>query len=65
MVSLASGRPIKFLIPGSGDDYLDLVSTMLHVHTNVTRSEGGDLDLPDPVGPLNNWLNSLFSQVDV
>ena len=31
----------------------------------MTRANGDDLDLADPVGPVNNWLHSLFSQVDV
>ena len=31
----------------------------------VTCANGDDLDLADPVGPVNNWLHSLFSQVDV
>ena len=65
MASVESGGPIEFLIPGSGDDYLDLANTMLHVQAKVTRADGGDLDLADPVGPVNNWLHSLFNQVDV
>ena len=65
MASLDSGGPIEFLIPGSGDDYLDFANTMLHVQVKVTRANGDDLDLADPVGPVNNWLHSLFSQVDV
>ena len=28
-------------------------------------SQRNDLDLADPVGPVNNWLHALFSQVDV
>ena len=63
MASLDSGGPIEYLIPGSGDDYLDLANTMLHVQVKVTRANGDDLDLADPVGPVNNWLHSLFSQV--
>ena len=31
----------------------------------MTRANGDDLDLADPVGPVNNWMHSLFSQVDV
>ena len=65
MSSLDSGGPIEFLIPGSGDDYLDFTNTMLHVLAKVTRANGDDLDLADPVGPVNNWLHSLFSQVNV
>ena len=65
MASLDSGGPIEFLIPGSGDDYLDLANTLLHVQAKVTRANGDNLDLVNPVGPVNNWLHSLFSQVDV
>ena len=65
MASLDSGGPIEILIPGSGDDYLDLANTMLHVQVKVTRADGDDLLLALPVGPVNNWLHSLFSQVDV
>ena len=63
MAVLDSGGPIEFLIPR--DDYLDLANTLLHAQANVTRADGADLDLADPVGPVNNWLYSLFSQVDV
>ena len=65
MASLDSGGQIEFLIPGSGDDYLDLANTMLHVQAKVTRANGHDLDAAEPVGPVNNWLHSLFSQVDL
>ena len=54
MASLDSGGPIEFLIPGSGDDYLELGNTMLHVQVKVTRANGDDRDLADPVGPINN-----------
>ena len=63
--SLESGESIGFVIPGSGDDYLDLVSTMLHAQAKVTRPDGPDLDAADPESPVNNWLHSPFSQVDV
>ena len=38
---------------------------MLHEQVKVTRANGDDLDWVDPVGPVNNWLHSLFGQVDV
>ena len=63
--SLDSGGPIEFSIPGSGDDYIDLANTTLHVQVKVTQPNGADLDAAAPVGPVNNWLHSLFSQVDV
>ena len=63
--SLDSGGPIEFFIPGSGDDYIDLANTMIHVQVKVTQPNGNDLDAAAPVGPVNNWLHSLWSQVDV
>ena len=38
---------------------------MRHLQAKATRANGDDLDLADPVGPVNNWLHSLFSQVGV
>ena len=35
------------------------------MQVNLTRANGDDLDLADPVGSVNNWLHSLFSQVHV
>ena len=29
------------------------------------NGEGSNVGKKDPVGPVNNWLHSLFSQVDV
>ena len=63
--SLDSGGPIEFFIPGSGDDYIDLANTKIHVQVKVTQPNGANLDAAAPVGPVNNWLHSLFSQVDV
>ncbi|KAI0209956.1 hypothetical protein LSAT2_005325 [Lamellibrachia satsuma] len=65
MASLDSGGPIEFFIPGSGDDYMDLANTMLHLQVKVTRANGNPIDAGEPVGPVNNWLHSLFSHVDL
>ena len=43
---------------------MDLANTRLHVQVKVTRAKLDDLDLADPVGPVNNWLHSLLGQVD-
>ena len=49
MASLDSGGPIEFFIPGSGDDYMDLANTMLHVQVKVTRANGNPIDAGEPV----------------
>ena len=57
--------PLEFTITGSGDEYLDLSSAYLHLTASI--SDGG-VTTPtegDKVAPVNNWVQSLFSQVDV
>ena len=44
---------LEFTITGSGDEYLDLSSAYLHLTED------------DKVAPVNNWVQSLFSHVDV
>ena len=57
--------PIEFVIPGTGDAYLDLANTHLLIRAKVVRGVGTDLAADTPVAPVNNWPHSLFSQVDV
>ncbi|GFT24572.1 uncharacterized protein F54H12.2 [Trichonephila clavipes] len=59
------GGPIEFLIPGSGDAYLDLSQTQLHVRAKIFKSDGKVITNENKVGPVNLFLHSLFSQVDV
>ena len=65
ITSLDSGGPIEFVVPGAGDAYIDLANTYLLVRAKVVRGVGTDIADDTPVAPVNNWLNSLFSQVDV
>ena len=68
--SLSAGAPIQFVVMGSGEEYLDLSETYLQVTLKITKPTGETLESganePDyGVGPVNNWLHSLFSQIDV
>ena len=65
MASLHSGGPIEFLLPGSGDAFLHMANTYLFVRAKVTKGDGTNLDPNEAVDPVNNWLHSLFSQLDV
>ena len=65
ITSLDSGGPIEFVVPGAGDAYIDLANTYLLVRAKVVRGVGADIADDTPVAPVNNWLHSLFSQVDV
>ena len=65
LTSLDSGGPIEFILPGTGDAYLDLANTYLLVRATIVNGNGTDIVADTPVAPVNNWLHSLFSQVDV
>jgi hypothetical protein len=62
--SVSDGGPITFLSPGT-EDYVDLSKTMLVVRAKVTKADGANLDQDEKVGIVNNFLHSLFKQVDV
>ena len=63
--SLSPGAPIEFAISGATSEYLDLSNTYLHVRAKITKADGFNLDAGTDVAPVNNWLHSLFSQVDI
>ena len=63
--TLSYGAPIQFTINGDTEFYLDLQNTFLHIKAKVTKADGTNLDDRATVAPVNNWLHSLFSQVDV
>ena len=38
--SITDGTPIEFVIGGSGQDYIDLANTQLHVRAQITCGDG-------------------------
>ena len=65
LTSLYSGGTIEFALPGTGDAYIDIANTYLLVRAKVVRGIGTDIAGDTPVAPVDKWLHSLFSQVDV
>jgi len=65
LTTVTDGSPIEFDVSGSGDDYVDFANTMLHVKAIVTHGNDTDLAAGSAVGPVNLFLHSLFSQVDI
>lgn len=58
--ALTDASPIEFLVPGNPDEYVDLAHTTLHITARIIPTVE-DLN----VAPVNNFLHSLFTQVDV
>ena len=66
--SLGSDSPIEFTIPGNGEEYLDLAHTLFSVKVTIATSSvltEAQTTSAESVGPVNNFMHSLFSQVDV
>jgi hypothetical protein len=63
--SLSDGVPIEFVISGSGQDYMDLANSYIHAKVRVLRGDNAAIDPTDHVAPVNLFLHSLFSEVDI
>ena len=64
-VTSIEGGPIEFQINGGGDDYIDLNNTYLLVEAKITKKNGEAIAAKTAVAPVNNWLHSLFQQVEI
>ena len=63
--AIVGSAPIEFDISASGEDYMDLANSYLFVKAKIQRADGANLDNADEVGPVNNFLHSMFSQIDI
>ncbi|CAB4034588.1 uncharacterized transposon-derived [Paramuricea clavata] len=62
--SVADGDAIPFLSPDT-EVYVEFARTILVVRAKVTKADATDLGADERVGVVNNFLHSLFKQVDV
>src|SRR5258705_9572039 len=65
IATISNAGPIEFVVPGAGDYYMDLAHTQLHLTVKILNNDGSNLAADASVGPVNNWMHSLFGQVDV
>ena len=63
--AINDGTPIEFFVGGSGTDYIDLANTQLFVRAQLLCGDGTPIDNTNRVAPINLFLHSLFSEVDV
>ncbi|XP_011312331.1 uncharacterized protein F54H12.2-like [Fopius arisanus] len=62
--TLSDDTPIEVIVPGHGEEYIDLAHTMIKIRAKILRPDGTAASA-DSVGPVNNFLHSMFNQVDV
>jgi hypothetical protein len=65
IASLTDDSAIEFVVPGHGDHYIDLANTIFVVSAKILNIDGTAVADGKDIAPVNNWLHSLFSQVDV
>ena len=65
LTNIVDSDSTEFNVTGSTESYLDLASTLLNVKARITNSNGTDLGADVPVAPVNLFLHSLFSDVEV
>jgi len=74
VTSLSDDSPIEFVVPGHGEEYLDLTHTLLSLRVRVKAGDDSTARAPGTsggagaesvVGPVNHLLHSIFNQVDV
>ena len=63
--NITDSGSIEVNVSGTGEEYLDLEKTQLFVKAKITKANSTALDPNTQVGPVNLFLHSLFSQVDV
>ena len=63
--NITESGPIEFNVSGSGEEYLDLAKTQLFAKVKITKADGGAIEAETKVWPVNRFLHSLFSQMDV
>lgn len=63
--TLSNTAPIEFLVTSSGDEYIDLAHTTIHIIAKIKVDEIIPEGQHAEIAPVNNYLHSLFSHVDV
>ena len=63
--SLSPGSPIEFRYEGSNNHYLQLSRTSLYMQVSFYKEKDKKVEEADEIAPVNNFLHSLFSQVEL
>jgi hypothetical protein len=53
--SMTSETPIEFDVNATGEDYLDLSNSLLHVRAKIVKANGDDLEAASSVDPSTTF----------
>ena len=63
--SIAGKGPIEFVVSSEGEQYFDLSNVQLLVEAQLLKADGTNLEDAKWPGPVNNFLHSMFEEVEV
>nr|XP_015909764.2 uncharacterized protein F54H12.2-like [Parasteatoda tepidariorum] len=56
---------IEWYVGASGENYLDLGHSIIHMQVSIKKKTGVDIGNTDHVAPINYFLNTMFSECSV
>ena len=67
LATITDSGPIEFIVKGDSENYLDLTNSYIHAQVKVVKPNDTTLTEDDDnlVAPLNLFLHTLFTEVDV
>ncbi len=65
LTTIRQNAPIEFYIPASTEEYLDLKNSRLHIKCRIVQNDGADLSAEEVVAPINDFFDSLWSNVEL
>ena len=57
--------PIEFVVPAQTEYYTDLSQSNLYLKFRILKENGSNLDDDQNADPINNFLHSMFSGIDL
>lgn len=65
VASLSNNAPIEFIIPPQTEHWTDLSQSYLYVKFKVKLHDDSNLEADSGIAPVNNFLHSMFSSIDM
>ena len=65
LTALRPNVPLEFYVPASTEDYFDLLNSRLYINCKIVTAAGAACTAAQVVAPVNDLLNSLWSNVEL
>ena len=65
LTALRPNVPLEFYIPASTEDYFDLLNSRLYICCKIVTAAGAECTAAQIAAPVNDLLNSLWSNVEL